>query len=93
MNCTPEELGSLRAYDYTAEDSDNCEEYIFKTDSGALYSCYFINASGYFEDYPLIKNDIVTFGFGLISPSKGFFVEKRFEARFSARISVQLPST
>jgi hypothetical protein len=76
MNYTPEELGSLRAYEYTLEYRDNGEEYLFKTASGAHYSCYFTDASGYFEEYPLIKDDIVSFGFGLVSPSKGFFVEK-----------------
>ena len=76
MNYMPEELSSLRAYECTIEYRNNGEEYFFKTESGAYYSCYFANASGYFEEYPLIKDDIVTFGFGLLSPSKGFFVEK-----------------
>ncbi|MEO6281800.1 MAG: DUF6169 family protein [Dyadobacter sp.] len=71
-----EELGSLRSYEYTVEYRGEEEEYFFKTDSGAFYSCYFLNGSGYFDDYPLIKGDILTFGLRRISRSEGFFVDK-----------------
>ncbi len=85
MNYTPEELGSLRPYEYTAEYRHGDEEYRFETESGIFYSCHFTNGSGYFEDYPLIKDNIVTFGFRQLSPTKGFFVEK-YDARIKETI-------
>jgi hypothetical protein len=76
MNYTPEESGSLKAYDYTTEYRNGDEEYYFQTESGIHYSCYFSDASEYFEDYPLVKDHIVTFGLARISQSKGFFTDK-----------------
>ncbi|TLU98023.1 hypothetical protein [Dyadobacter luticola] len=85
MNYTHEESGSFRAYDYTVEYRGGDKEYLFQTESGAHYSCYFANASAYFEDYPLVKDDIVTFGLKRTSQSKGFFVDK-YDARIKATV-------
>jgi hypothetical protein len=77
MNYMPEGLGSLKPYEFTV----NCrkkeeEEYFFQTASGTSYICYFLSASGYFEDYPSIKDNIVTFGFRPLSQlSKGSFID------------------
>lgn len=77
MNYTHEELNSLRPYDHLVSQFDEEENYSFVTDSGSEYACYFLDASGYFDDYPQIKYNVVTFGFRpLKRDSKGFFNEK-----------------
>ena len=81
----PEELGSLKPYKYTVEYRDGDVEYYFKTGSDVFYSCYFTSASGYFDAYPLIKDDIVTFGFRPTTFSKGFFM-KKYDARIKQTI-------
>jgi hypothetical protein len=77
VNYTHEELNSSRPYEYLVSQFEEEESYLFVTNSGVEYTCYFLNASAYFEDYPLIKDDIVTFGFRPLKPSsKGFFVDR-----------------
>ena len=72
----PEELGSLRPYNYVANYREGEEEYSFETTSGTSYICYFLNVNGFFDHYPSMEVDIVTFGISQISESEGFFVEK-----------------
>jgi hypothetical protein len=72
----PEELGSLRAYEYTIRFKEGEEEYTFKTASGTPYICYFLNIPGFFDDYPSMEVEVVTFGLSLLRESKDSFVEK-----------------
>ncbi|NIJ51134.1 DUF6169 family protein [Dyadobacter arcticus] len=72
----PEELGSLRPYDYIVNYRNGQDSYFFQTESGNSYLCYFLNASGHFDEYLSMQEDVVTFGLMQINESKGFFAEK-----------------
>jgi hypothetical protein len=58
-----EESGLLKPYDYLEISSGQELHYNFLTDGGVNYACYFLGASDYFEEYPLIRDNVVTFGF------------------------------
>ncbi|WAC10739.1 hypothetical protein [Dyadobacter pollutisoli] len=72
----PEELGSPEPYEYTIRSKKGEEQYSFETASGTPYICYFLNIPGFFDDYPSMEVDVVTFGLSLLRESKNFFVEK-----------------
>ncbi|MCF2490660.1 hypothetical protein [Dyadobacter sp. CY347] len=58
-----EESNSLGPYNYQEVGTSGSFQYVFETDLGLSYSCWFADGSEHFKDYNQIKDSIVTFGF------------------------------
>lgn len=63
---------SLRPYNYRETSHQGEISYQFTTTTGIEYSCYFLDASGYFESYPAIAHNVVTFGFRITKAQPAF---------------------
>jgi hypothetical protein len=64
-----EGLNSLKPYSYQETRFNGEVSYQFTTTDGTEYNCYFLDASGYFESYPVIARNVVRFGFRTAKPT------------------------
>lgn len=67
-NYMHEGLNLLKPYSYRETQFNEEVSYQFSTTNGFEYNCYFLDASGYFESYPAIARNVVTFGFRVMRP-------------------------
>lgn len=74
-----EGLNLLKPYSYWETQSGDEVSYRFSTTTSVEYSCYFLDASGYFENYPAIARNVVTFGFRVVQPTP--FVRPQYDIR------------
>jgi hypothetical protein len=90
----PGELSLLRPYNYSEVRQSGHINYRFTTDRHISYLVYFTDAGAYFPEHPEFNQEIVTFGFGPVTPIfKGYFVSESGESLIINRIDTRVKDT